>query len=555
MSSGYVNEPLYTGEPEANPLAPLGQLADWLTATTLHLALGLAIGLIAARAMRSCHLRWTWAAAALAGVVLGRSIVGGGTSLTLGTAALCASVRGRRWHREDLETGADLADIAAERRGPLDALRALLRRIEMRRRTYAPAAAGAPAAAVGTRLPGDRLIVGHERGGRPVAIPQGGPSGGTHTLVLGAAGSGKTVTMTWTAAHAIARGWAAIVIDPKGDGDLRRGLADAARKASRPFIEWSPQGPSVYNPYERGGETEIADKLLAAERFTEPHYLRQAQRYLGHAVRSLRKADIAVSLQSIVDHLDPARLELLVRSLPQEDAQATHDYLDGLNARQRRDLAGVRDRLAILAESDVGRWLDPRIADAQHLELLTAIRAGAVVYFDLQSDRRPLLTQMLGAAIVQDLQTAVAALQGRPAPALVMIDEFSAIAPEQVARLFARARSAGVSLLLGTQELSDLRLPGHERLLDQVLGNLSALIVHRQVVPSSAELIAGMTETRGVWRTSRRGDGTVTRTRSFQNTLQAAQVMSLGQGWAAVIVPAEGGSVSIARICSLARSS
>jgi type IV secretory pathway TraG/TraD family ATPase VirD4 len=549
MSSGYVNEPLYAAEPDTNPLAPVWQLADWLTATTLHLALGLVIGLIAARAMRSCHLRWTWAAATLAGVVLGRSIVGGGASLTLGTAALCATVRGRRWHREDLETGADLADIAAERNGPLDALRALLGSIETRRHTQAPTAAAA-----GAGLPGDRLIVGHERGGRPVAIPQGGPSGGTHTLVLGAAGSGKTVTMTWAAAHAIARGWAAIVIDPKGDGDLRRGLADAARKASRPFIEWSPQGPSLYNPYARGGETEIADKLLAAEPFTEPHYLRQAQRYLGHVVRSLRRADVAVSLQSIVDHLDPASLELLVRSVPQKDAQATHDYLDGLNARQHRDLAGVRDRLAILAESDVGRWLDPRTADAQQIELLAAIRAGAVVYFDLQADRRPLLTQMLGAAIVQDLQTAVAALQARPAPALVMIDEFSAIAPEQTARLFARARSAGVSLLLGTQELSDLRLPGRERLLDQVLGNLSALIVHRQVVPSSAELIAGMTETRGVWRTSRRGDGTITRTRSFQNALQAAQVMSLGQGWAAVIVPAEGGSVSIARICSLPRS-
>ncbi len=70
-------------------------------------------------------------------------------------------------------------------------------------------------------------------------------------------------------------------------------------------------------------------------------------------------------------------------------------------------------------------------------------------------------------------------------------------------RLFARARSAGLSLLLGTQELSDLRLPGRERLLEQVLGNLSALLAHRQVVPSSAELLAQIAGTRGTWlRTS-----------------------------------------------------
>ncbi len=43
---------------------------------------------------------------------------------------------------------------------------------------------------------------------------------------------------------------------------------------------------------------------------------------------------------------------------------------------------------------------------------------------------------------------------------LVVIDEFSAVAAEQVVRLFGRARSAGISLVLGTQELSDLRRQG-----------------------------------------------------------------------------------------------
>ncbi len=62
---------------------------------------------------------------------------------------------------------------------------------------------------------------------------------------------------------------------------------------------------------------------------------------------------------------------------------------------------------------------------------------------------RPLLAQMLGAAIVQDLQSAVGALQDGPAETLVVIDEFSALAAEHVVALFGRARSAGISLLLG----------------------------------------------------------------------------------------------------------
>ena len=83
-------------------------------------------------------------------------------------------------------------------------------------------------------------------------------------------------------------------------------------------------------------------------------------------------------------------------------------------------------------------------------------------------------------------------------PTLVAIDEFSAIAPEGVARLFGRARAAGFSLLLATQELADLRSARAE-LLDQVLGNVETVIAHRQSVPDSAELIARIAGTRAAW--------------------------------------------------------
>jgi Type IV secretion-system coupling protein DNA-binding domain len=531
------------GEAQVDPLASLEQLERWLMGTTTHLVLGLALGLIVARLMRSRHLHWSWAAAGLALVVLAQPAVAGATS-ALGVAAFSATLWSRRWHREDLESGSDLAAIAARRRGPLDLLRSLAEAIALRRRETIGADGW---------FCGEELILGRDESGRVVSVPFGGASGGTHTLVVGATGSGKTVTQTWMAVRAIEHGMGALVIDPKGDRVMRGEVRRAALLARRTFIEWTPDGPSVYNPYARGSETEIADKALAGERYTEPHYLRQAQRYLGHVVRALRKNGLEVSLQRIVHHLDPARLELLVRSLSESEAQTTHAYLDSLTARQQSDLAGVRDRLAILAESEVGLWLDPQTRTAERFDLLEAVRARAVVYFNLDSDSRPLLTQMLGAAIVQDLQTTVAALQGRPVPTLAVIDEFSAVAAEQVVRLFGRARSAGFSLILSTQELADLRLPGRERLLEQVMGNLSVLMAHRQVVPDSAELIASLAGTKGAWRTSRHSDGRMTRTRTREGLLDSNEVMSLGRGWAAVIVLSNGGSARIARIFSLDR--
>ncbi len=133
---------------------------------------------------------------------------------------------------------------------------------------------------------------------------------------------------------------------------------------------------------------------------------------------------------------------------------------------------------------------------------MRAVRAGAVVYFEPAGRLAAAARPDAGGRDRQDLQTVVSALQEHPARCVVAIDEFSAVAAEQVAGLFGRARSAGVSLLLGTQELSDLRVPGHEHLREQVLGNLTTLIAHRQVVPESAELVARLSGTAGAWRTT-----------------------------------------------------
>ncbi|HXC24030.1 MAG TPA: type IV secretion system DNA-binding domain-containing protein [Solirubrobacteraceae bacterium] len=517
----------YTHEAAVNPLEPLAELLDWISSTTLHIAIGVVLGLVAVRIMRQRHLRWSWAACALPVVVLAHTLFAGWAS-TFATASICASARGRHWHAEDLMAGGDLAEIASERRGPVDALRVALRtlsqRLPERVRPFAK-----------TALRDERVPVGRAGSGKTVSIPLGSHSGGRHTLIVGATGSGKTITQTWLAARAIEGGLGAVVLDPKGDARMREQLAEAARRADREFVEWSPTGPSVYNPFGHGGASEIADKALAGERFTEPHYQRQAQRYLGYAVRALRSAGTTVSLSALVKQLDPAQLEVLARTLPETQADATLDYLESLGARQRTDLGGVRDRLAIMAESDVAPWLDPDTAEAQTFDLLSALQERAVVYFDLKADALPLLARMLGVAIVQDLQTTMAALQAAPIPTVVVIDEFAAIAAERVVHLFGRARSAGLNLLLGTQELSDLRLDGRKQLLEQVLGNLSAIVAHRQVVPESAELIGRLGGSRGVWRATYASDGRWTRTRTTKPLLASEDIRGLPPGWAAVI--------------------
>jgi conjugal transfer pilus assembly protein TraD len=446
-----------------------------------------------------------------------------------GCALACAL--GAHWHHLDLTHGADLAELAHSRVGILAAYRRWSDQQAIRRDGW---------------VKDGRLIIGTDVQGMGVSIPVGYRSG-SHTLVVGATGSGKTVSEAWIAGRLIEQGHGAVVLDPKGDELLRDELAAAAERRGARFLEWTPDGPLAYNPYAHGTDTEIADKALSGEAFTEPHYLRQAQRYLGHAVRVMHAAGVPVTPVSLMAHMDPRQLDVAARKLPEGLAEETEAYLDSLSDRQRRDLAGVRDRLSILAESEVREWLDPH--DANRLDIHEAVQERAVVYFRLDADRRPLLAGMLAAAIVSDLVTLVARHQAHPVPTVVMVDEFSAVAAEQVARLFGRARSAGVSLILGTQELADLQHVGDGALREQTLGNVETVIAHRQNVPESAELIAAMAGTRPAWITTQQTDegligtgpsGRGTRRRGYEFQIHPSQIKQLTTGEAVVITPGTG---------------
>jgi hypothetical protein len=530
----YERQSRHAGVESAHALAHVG---SQLFGHGIELLLASLIATALTGAIRCRGLHWSWAALGVAGTVLFAPLLGGAEPWVVLILAF-VSLRGRRAHREAVDAGRDLAAGARARRTPVASLRILSTRLLG---TVAPKVWW-------SRRPGGQLLLGREENGRRVEIPFM-PGAGVHTLVVGATGSGKTVTQTLMAVRAIEAGSAAVVVDPKGDRRMREHLRRAALGTGREMIEWSPAGPTAYNPYSHGSDTEIAGRLLAGERFTEPHYMRQAQRYLGHAVRALRACKEEVSLPRVVQLLDPLALEHLLRDVPEELALAGHAYLDSLTPRQIQDLGGARDRLAILAESDVGRWVDP--GTGATFNLLDAVRSGAVVYFSLESDSRPLLAQMLGAAVVQDLQSTVAALQGKPAPAVVVIDEFSAVAAEHVVALFGRARSAGFSLLLGTQEISDLRLPGRERILEQVMGNLSLLIAHRQVVPTSAELVSRLSGSRGAWKVTWGRGGQASRTRTEEPWLSPELLTSMAPGWAAVVSFGAGRTARVARVIPL----
>ena len=208
-----------------SPLDPLVHLL-----TTMAIAIGAAalITLSTVLFLRFLGLHWLWT---LPGVLLGPALwpFDQEAAAFVAATAVLASATGARWHADDLRHGGEDAQDARDRRTPLDAHRERRGRRGVRG---------------GRWIDRDGLAVGRDQRGRTVRVPAGGSSG-RHTLVVGATGSGKTVTQAWIAGRMIDAGHGAVVIDPKGDELLAFELERAARRARRTFRLWSPEGPGV----------------------------------------------------------------------------------------------------------------------------------------------------------------------------------------------------------------------------------------------------------------------------------------------------------------------
>jgi conjugal transfer pilus assembly protein TraD len=340
------------------------------------------------------------------------------------------------------------------------------------------------------------LTLGHDPSGREVVLGERQLS--AHGLILGASGAGKSTTLLRILADQIERGTPTLVIDLKGSPSFARQLQQAGAGAGRRVRVWTQDGPEHWNPLAHGNATQLKDKLIATERFTEPHFQRAAERYLQLAIQALVQSGSSPSLGAVTRLLEPRRLAALARNLEPAQSEHLRDYLAGLTADQLSAVRGLASRLAIITESHTGAYLsDP---NQQGIDLRRALAGDEVVVFSLNSSAYGKLAAQLGTLALQDLLAAVGDRldRGSARQAIVAIDEFSALGADNVISLLARGREAGVSVLLATQELADLDRAARG-LRDQVLGNTALKIAHRQEVPESALAIARMAGTRRYW--------------------------------------------------------
>jgi conjugal transfer pilus assembly protein TraD len=314
----------------------------------------------------------------------------------------------------------------------------------------AAAVAGRAAVAVARRArrPGRRppepetVLLGADPSGRRVALTDRQLE--AHALIVGASGAGKTTTLETILAQQIARGRPVVAIDMKGSPAFASSLADAARAAGRELRVFTPEGASHWNPLAHGGPTALKDMLMSAERFSEPHYQRAAERYLQTTLTVLGAAHPGrpPALSEVVEAMVPARLAALARGVPEPLAGRAARYVAALPPDQLGAAAGLGTRLALLSESVAGPWLEP--APEGGIDLGDALDGGDVILFSLNSSTYGKLASQLGALAIQALTSAAGRRLQRadapPRPATIALDEFSALGADNVLSLLARGR-------------------------------------------------------------------------------------------------------------------
>ena len=372
---------------------------------------------------------------------------------------------------------------------------------------------------------------------KPVFHPLAGLSG--HTLIIGTTGAGKTRCFDLLIAQAILRGETVIIIDPKGDKELR----DGARKAcewvgrSQAFCQFHPgfaESSIRFNPlrnFNRG--TELASRIAAlipSETGADP-FKAFGQMALNNVIQGLLLVNQRPDLKTVRYFIESGPEQLVIdavtawgkQSLSQFELDvapfierhripakkaaalvrfynqrlqtvAPNSDLEGLlnmfshdKTHYSKMVASLMPVLTMLTSSELGELLSPNVEDVLDLRPVmdsgTLIRQNTVSYFGLDSLTDAMVGSALGSLLLSDL-TAVAGdrynYEKDQKPVNIFVDETAEVLNDPLIQLLNKGRGAGFRITLATQTIADFTArTGSEARAMQVLGNVNNQLVFR----------------------------------------------------------------------------
>lgn len=380
-----------------------------------------------------------------------------------------------------------------------------------------------------------------------------------HTLIVGTTGSGKTRMFDVLISQAVLRGEAVIIIDPKGDKELRDNARKACEALGQPermvtFHPGFPEESVRIDPLRNFTRiTEIASRIAAlipsesgADPFTafgwqalnniaqglmisyERPTLRRLRRFLeGGAAGLVIKAITAycdnqldnweTTAKTYLDKAKKGTIEqraLMLTQFYYHEVQPDHasTELEGLLSMFEHDgthfskmVANLLPIMNMLTSGELGSMLSPDYDDQQDdrpiLDTAKIINEAKVAYIGLDSLTDNVVASAIGSMFLADL-TAVAGDRYNYGvdnkPVNLFVDEAAEVISDSLITLLNKGRGSNFRLFVATQTFADFaaRMGSQDKAL-QVLGNINNTLALRVKDTDTQEyIVKGLPTTR-----------------------------------------------------------
>ena len=339
-----------------------------------------------------------------------------------------------------------------------------------------------------------------------------------HTLVTGAAGSGKTISMLSMMRADIESGRTVIAVDFKRSPEFAAKLAAWGNEFGVPFYHFEkgkPEsyriehslGQSTYDPFASGSGSEMV--LNMREYDTNSAVYKEAMQQLLQVVFAMmEQADRSKAPRVDWSHggiyqlasaiTDPNLKDLLVAVEGQPIFHQAQDYVPLATASkgpERDALEKLRGQMRTIVASAYGRWF--KIGDgSRNIDLLRMMTGDqTIVLFSFNSEDEPELSRYVGSMIFADMRACSSEIRSRKASKItnVYVDEFQAVPPTAVNGLLEKARESKIAMTLAQQAFEQIitSSPANgEAYLQSILVTCSNFLTHAGMTQDSAERIS-----------------------------------------------------------------
>lgn len=320
-----------------------------------------------------------------------------------------------------------------------------------------------------------------------------------HVFVCGTTGSGKTVALSNYIKNAMDKDFPLLIIDGKGDTNQNSIIDIINRLNNRHKPVYTINLTNIelsdkYNPFLNASPTVAKDMLINMTDWSEEHYKLNAERYLQRLIILLHKAEMQLSLKTIVKFMSLNKFTELSAELLKQGIIEKYEHLENIEICKTSGKVAENSiaRFSTIIESELGY-----IFDDNGIDIYTALKQNAIIVFILNPLIYPEISQAFGRLILIDSKKAISKLfQNNSKRTFFIFDEINVYASKTLIDLVNKSRSANVTCVLSTQSLSDLASAEDEDFTQQIIENCNNYLVLRQNSAVNSENWANILGTR-----------------------------------------------------------